>query len=59
MKDRPFMEGSRRQRLYDFVTSGRLRQEVEGKLGDDATDLLVDIAIRYCEPRSPRQKERG
>lgn len=48
---------SRRQELAFFAESGRLRQAVEGKLSADATDLLVDLAIRYCEPRrDPRWK---
>ncbi len=44
-------EKSRRQKLADFYGQGNLRYELEGKLDDDAIDLLVDIVARYCEPK--------
>ena len=45
-------EPSRRQKLLEFAETGRLRDAV-GALDVDAQDLLVDIVMRYCEPRRP------
>jgi hypothetical protein len=45
-----------RQELLEFVETGRLRQQVEGKLSIEAADLLVNVVIRYCEPRRPRRR---
>ena len=54
--ERRFGEGSRRQRLLDYASSGRLRQAVENpRLDEDATDLLVEIVLRYCESRRKTQ----
>ena len=45
---------SRRQELLNFVETGRLSQAVAAHLSAEAVCLLVDITIRYCEPRPPR-----
>lgn len=53
---------SRRRRLDAYVSSGNLRQRLEGYPGGpdfDVIDLLVDLAIRYCEPRRKPRKVRG
>lgn len=43
---------SRRRELLRFAESGRLRDAAHSSgLGSDATDLLVDVVMRYCEPR--------
>ncbi len=47
---------SRRQELADFAMSGNLRQATESRLSEGAADLLVDVVIRYCEPRPKRKK---
>ena len=50
------MKKSRRQELGDYVGNGHLRQAIEGKgLSDDAMQLLVDVVMRYCEPRRKRR----
>jgi hypothetical protein len=49
---------SRRQELFEFAEIGRLREVAhDGRLSEEAVDLLVDIVIRYCEPRrKPRRQ---
>ena len=48
---------SRRQELREYVNRGGLRDDVASRLSMEAQDLLVDIVLRYCEPRSePRWK---
>ncbi len=51
------MKKSRRKELGDFVAEGRLRSvmEMHGHISHEAIDLLVDIALRYCEPKKPRK----
>lgn len=55
------MNKSRRQELRDFTGSGRLRTilEMHGGLSHEAIDLLVDIALRYCEPKSILRAKAG
>lgn len=50
---------SRRRELASFVFSGDLRGLLEisaNGLSPEAIDLLVDIAIRYCEPKKKNKK---
>ncbi len=48
----PVKNKTRRQKLASYVGSGTLRQTLEMKSVDsEVIDLLVDIALRYCEPR--------
>lgn len=50
---------SRRQELLAFIERGRLRDAVAARgLSDDAADLLVAVALRYCEPRLTRRRRR-
>lgn len=43
---------SRRQELLAFVATGRLRTCLfDARLSGEATDLAVDVILRYCEPR--------
>jgi len=44
---------SRRQELADYCNGGGLRDDVEDHLSSEAQDLLIDIVLRYCEPRKP------
>lgn len=46
---------SRRQELRDYTNTGRLRNAVEGKISENAADLLIDIVLRYCEYK-PRKR---
>lgn len=49
------MSQSRRQELLEFAESGRLRDALQfARLSQEACDLLVDVAVRYCEPRRKR-----
>lgn len=46
------IEVSPRQQLDQFVGSGRLREMAEkARLSDAATELLVNVVARYCQPR--------
>lgn len=47
---------SRRQAAGEFAATGRLRQvlEMDTSLSHDAINLIVDIVLRYCEPRRKR-----
>lgn len=48
---------SRRQELREFAELGRLRDVAhDGRLSEDACNLLVDIVLRYCDPPRPRRK---
>jgi hypothetical protein len=49
-------EPSRRQRLLRLAGSGDLRYALEGRVHDtEVVDLIVDICLRYAEPRRKRQ----
>lgn len=49
---------TRRQELLEYAETGRLR-DANGRLSEAAQDLLVDIVLRYCEPRrKPAWKRR-
>lgn len=49
-------EQSRRQELLEFAETGRLRDAAfDARLSEAACDLLVDIVIRYCEPRRKKR----
>jgi hypothetical protein len=57
MKDKK----SPRQEIAQFANDGSLRGLLEISaigLSDEAINLLVDIVLRYCEPRKPT-KNRG
>lgn len=50
-----------RQELLSYMNSGALRDAVmhgPSGLSMDASDLLVDIVARYCEPRRNRRPHR-
>ncbi len=49
---------SRRQELGDYANSGDLRQHTERWLSSEASDLLVDIVLRYCESRRPWRRSK-
>lgn len=50
------MSQSRRQELLEYAETGQLRDAVADRLSSEAQDLLVDIVVRYCEPRrKPRR----
>jgi len=42
---------SRRQKLREVAESGNLRYWLNDKMDEDTLNLLVDIVIRYCEPK--------
>jgi len=53
------MKDSPRKELGQFVSSGYLRSVLEMHRNDlsfEAIDLLVRIALNYCEPRKSRRK---
>ena len=49
---------SRRQELREFAESGRLRDLAQSaRLSREAQDLIVDVVIRYCEPKPTKRRE--
>ena len=54
------MKSTRRQRLKEFAETGRLRDAVERRIDTEVADLIVDICLRYCEPkRDPIRAQAG
>lgn len=52
---------TRRQRLLEYVETSRLRDHLMCHTGgpdNDVVDLIVDICLRYCEPRRRKAKVR-
>ena len=50
---------SPRQQLASFVGRGDLRYALEAKsngLSEEALELLITIALRYCEPTRRKRK---
>lgn len=52
------MSQSRRQELLEYAETGRLR-DANSRLSEEAASLLVDIVLRYCEPRRPSRWARS
>lgn len=50
---------SPRQELKEFSNNGNLRASLEGRCGlsFEAIDLLVNIALRYCDPPTRKRKK--
>lgn len=49
-------ELSRRKKLLELAETGNLRYALErAHVEDDVTSLIVDLCIRYCEPKRQRR----
>lgn len=54
------MKQSRRKELAQFVLEGRLREALEkSRLSEEATNLAVDVILRYCESNKGMRHRRS